>query len=68
MKASWKPIKTAPKDGTEILVCNNDQGGMMRIIYYYQTEEQWRWEGFPIAYLHDTHWMPLPKRPRKAKP
>ena len=60
---SWQPIKTAPKDGTEILACNMNQGGVMRLIYWYRTLEQWREKGNVIICLQATHWMPLPFKP-----
>ena len=61
----WEQIKTAPKDGREILVCNMNQGGVMRLIYWYRTENQWREKGNVIVCLQDTHWTLLPKTPNQ---
>ena len=63
----WKPIETAPKDGSEILTCNMRQGGIMRLIYWYRTAGQWREKGNVIVCLQDTHWMPLPKKPNAER-
>jgi hypothetical protein len=73
----WRPIETAPKDGTEILICggtfvdDNDWTatpwpyGRCSIVRWYDDS----WEGEP-NHSHDefrrhepTHWMPLPPPP-----
>lgn len=51
----WKPIETAPKDGTFILTWH-PEGGRPEISRYVGT--YWtRWSIIP------THWMPLPDAP-----
>ena len=58
----WKPIDTAPKDGTKILMFD---GETMQIVDwdkldYWGTSDcgsGWRDEWYP------THWMPLPEAP-----
>jgi len=59
----WEPIETAPKDGTEILVCDVNHPNFMRLVYYYTTSGCWKDKGGRIAYMNDTHWMPLPNIP-----
>lgn len=67
----WQRIETAPKDGTWILAYGNHRrGGCDQLTIKWE-----KWEGFAApgqwisgddgyaAYLHPTHWMPLPSRP-----
>ncbi len=67
--SDWQPIETAPRDGTVILVWDNDT--VMTANWYEppKPHESPRWEHnwngevledcFPI-----THWMPLPEPPQ----
>lgn len=72
--SEWKPIDTAPKDGTPVLVVlpayrpEIDDRMMLTAVYFGQ---KWGWEttvkndnGDPIP-VEDkpTHWMPLPEPP-----
>lgn len=49
----WRPIETAPKDGSEFLLVQPD--GSMHVSYHYQGS--WGFSPEP------THWMPLPPAP-----
>jgi hypothetical protein len=64
MIMEWKPIETAPKDGTPVLGYHT---GKMTTVYWglwnewqlvepgaYAEEDDWR----------PTHWMPLPEPPQ----
>lgn len=60
----WIPIETAPKDGTEILLCAEvtlDLG----ICYWREDKVMtgWTW-GLGKMFGRPTHWMPLPAAPR----
>lgn len=59
-KEIWKPIETAPKNGKEILVRNNNQGGCLRLIRFNAIHNYWQCKGDPILSLQDTHWMKIP--------
>lgn len=67
--SNWQPIETAPKDGTDFLMCHAETGDMMVVFYDEPSAEApdhcWhRMDG--LAYHRDlpTHWMPLPEPPR----
>lgn len=70
--SKWQPIETAPKDGTEILLCTFDMDGYyskeVTIGYYDDDGSNYCWK----AFIDDwgrcnnglfTHWMPLPEPP-----
>jgi hypothetical protein len=62
VQAGWKPIETAPKDGTHIL-CVTAGYTKRRIGWFFNGA--WRWDGdYSGAHLAaPTHWMPLPAAP-----
>ena len=71
--SDWKPIKTAPKDGTEILVYSKPWknfkgfcGGGITQAYYRgfvgNAKTPWWTKINPVA-VYPTYWMPLPKLP-----
>ena len=70
-EAGWQPIKTAPKDGTTILVGTSTWYALSN--YYGDKEESWFTWYPPVVGNrphHDgpraeqpTHWMPLPAPP-----
>ena len=64
MVGEWRPIETAPKDGSEVLV--NATGIGLVVVYWSDDESQW---GTGLGYLNGeapTHWMPLPLPPTTA--
>jgi hypothetical protein len=55
---NWQPIKTAPKDSTEILTCHNGEG--MSVRYWGEGDDgDMAWQP-RIRGVFPTHWMPLP--------
>lgn len=62
--SDWKPIETAPKDGTDILVA---EFGDVKIAFWSGLFR--RWSGPRDAYgdievMTPTHWMSLPDAPK----
>lgn len=62
MKTKWQLIKTAPKDGTEILLF----GSCGRQVGAFKDGEWWcTWyDGYTPNLV--THWMPLPAPPKQT--
>lgn len=61
---SWQPIKTAPKDGTDVLVfC---QSGKYQAVAWFGTLDRMWWiYGSPDP-IKPTHWQPCPPDPEVA--
>lgn len=56
--SQWQSIETAPKNGTEILLCsakNRIANGMWRFVN--ADKGYWAW---PYVNVEPAHWMPLP--------
>ena len=76
LEQEWRPIETAPKDGTWVLLGSNgtDSSSGTWVTQGYFYDEGWRGEttddGAPgYCVLHDsqpTHWLPLPTPPKEA--
>ena len=65
--SEWRPIETAPKDGTQLLLC---VGGWRFIGWWGQQygnlyPPSWC-EGERGENLQPTHWMPLPDAPEES--
>jgi len=64
----WRPISTAPRDETEILVWWSD-----RVAIASWNLECQNWQEYPDGDFEDiageevTHWMPLPDAPKEFK-
>jgi hypothetical protein len=56
---TWRPIGTAPVDGTEVLVW--DKAGFADVAYWNVLSLSWS-NGDHT--LKPTHWMPLPEAPK----
>jgi hypothetical protein len=59
---TWQPIKTAPKDATEILLWCSDEG-TIRMGWF--TSLKWV-GGYMAKECDPTHWMPLPLPPQET--
>lgn len=64
----WRPIDTAPKDGTEILAYWSGSG-TMRVLYYADQESElgMRWADENDYWSSPTHWTPLPNPPEAVQ-
>jgi hypothetical protein len=60
--SEWRPIETAPKDGTAILLWS---GIVTRVGWWLEEDGIWL-VGAGSILRSPTHWMPLPKRPASA--
>ena len=69
---SWKPIDTAPKDGTKILLCRptirpDSFGVFCQVAAWWEGENNWIvYMSQPLekpVHFEPTHWMPLPAPP-----
>jgi hypothetical protein len=77
-KREWQPIATAPRDGTEILICNPEYNVVLTVrandvwwIGSWNNKDVIERVGEAAIYLASpwfdpTHWMPLPKLPEAA--
>lgn len=59
----WRPIETAPKDGTPIWAYLD--GGFQTSLVFYNGE--WRHDVRVGIYFLPSYWMPLPAAPHQEK-
>ena len=65
--AAWQPIKTAPKDGSWIIVCVVENGTAYRPSVGIWDFEREAWsDGLNCGEWPVTHWMPLPPPPQET--
>lgn len=61
--SEWKPIETAPKDGTETL---GYDAAEQKIFVMHYSKCSWARDGDDYDLIvSPTHWMPLPDPPRE---
>lgn len=63
----WQDIETAPRDGTEILICHAESGTMLVAGWDKRERDDWPWctaDGPSYHRSFASHWMPLPEAPR----
>lgn len=62
--STWQPIETSPKDGTNILTCDQRSGNNMSVRYWGEGDDGgMAWQP-RIRGMFPTHWMPLPDAPK----
>jgi hypothetical protein len=63
-RTSWQPIATAPKDGTEILACD-EIGTLTYVVEWNEPHDGTRgyWMDRHYCEEHVAWWMPIPPRP-----
>ena len=59
---AWRPIETAPKDGTRVSLCSHS-GNVASGYWEHYTTSWWDW---PFSFEEPTRWMPLPAPPKEA--
>lgn len=67
-QAEWQPIKTAPKDGSHMLLMATQHQMLYQkpeMIVGYWASGWWSNGGHTLS--HVTHWMPLPQPPAVQK-
>jgi hypothetical protein len=69
--AAWKPISSAPRDGTYILIAvppyDNEEFVQPALWYQGERDESPAWENSGGRYPKATHWMPLPPPPKPTE-
>ena len=65
-QSPWQPIETAPKDGSEFVTANANQGFVKELVSWNSFHRFWQSKGQAI-YMQATHWMPLPSPPVEAQ-
>lgn len=65
MTQQWKPISSAPKDGSEFLACYARQGNVKQIVKWNTLHGYFSSKGEPLPGFttNATHWQPLPADP-----
>jgi hypothetical protein len=64
--SEWKPIETAPRDGTNIILVDADNTPPCLVIGLWSDKlHTWivKWDLDPFEGYDATHWMPLPLPP-----
>lgn len=61
-ESQWRPIETAPKDGTDVVVYLANNRPPIVAGYFKETNE-WLAYDEPMNPVFPTHWMPLPPAP-----
>ena len=61
---NWQPIETAPRDGTEILLWEQEFD-LYAVGIFSELQQEWiGWEEWSEP-MNPSHWMPLPEPPEE---
>ena len=60
----WQPIETAPKDGRNVLIFNEDG---IEIGWWSRGTSEWCRQDMYLSTAQPTHWMPLPAPPNVSR-
>lgn len=65
----WRPIDTAPTDGTDVLIFAPQFSEQFVAFYGRAADGDCRWvfgraQGMSLVVKNPTHWMPLPEPPK----
>jgi len=60
----WRPIETAPKDGTWVLVCDRCRCRIASNYYDHDQRDEWTTDGEGFL-IQPKLWQPLPPRPQE---
>lgn len=58
-KLTWKPIDTAPGDGTEVIIYSRGR----QMVACWDADHEWWWDGHN-SMRDPTHWLPRPEDPK----
>jgi hypothetical protein len=69
--SEWRPIDTAPRDGTRVLATGGGLDDTVEVISYNERVGAWNTENYTLddrddeaeGYSRPSHWMPLPAPP-----
>jgi len=59
----WKPLDTAPKDGTTIVVCAEEDGKWVLDLVEWDEDSKYFANWFSHNSFKDGYWMPVPDTP-----
>lgn len=62
--ANWRPIATAPKDGTRVLLYRSIWGETQAVCRWNADWDLWEGAMSATTFSGATHWQPLPAPPK----
>lgn len=68
MILEWRPIESAPKDGTVLMLWIPEYKYGVAFGYWSETLKEWLDDEDGCAIKEPSHWMPLPAPPGEEQP